>query len=532
MHESAKPRLRDDLQERELEDDSFEIHDPVTKRVWSFDELQIDVLRLFDGGNSLREIADELGTSDGLQAVFKLARNVDELGLFDSETTLSRQELASRQAAAMRGQAQMHRDKRVAASVRWARDNLDFFQESLGPLADTVHTVADLSRLPTTTKADVRENFPDRLLLRGTDLQALVEAKQVMLSTTSGSTGGRLQYVFDLNRTTKQSISRHPAFSASEGARITNSATFTTPICNGQLCHRGGIPFEERMLTETVLQLNSSERIMRLEKSHLEEIVSDLARHQAESLAVDPVYAAALVLAFRKHDLKLPEISMLSTGWQYLTVRHREILTEGFNVPIYPTYGATDIGGGAAIWCENQRYHVMDDDFVFEYLRDGEPVDFGEIGEIAITSLRHSYTRHIRYRVGDVARPIAACGCSFDDWPCFEFEGRVQDLLEATDGSIVTSRDVDDLFEGILWADFYQLIEKSAGQYQLLVMPTEGADKTIGEQQFLQRLHAILGDDAQIRVQYVRELPIEQSFKYPPTKRKNPQALRLWKVGA
>jgi phenylacetate-CoA ligase len=528
MDELAKPRLREDLEQRALEDDSFELRDPVTNRVWRFDELQIDVLNFFDGETSLKEIGDELGTSDGQSAVLQLARNADDLGLLTSAKPMSPRLLGAKQAAAMRGRMRVLRDARVAASVRWARDNLDFYAESLGTLADTVHSAKDLNSLPVTTKADIRENFPDRLIVRGADLQALVEDGEVMLSTTSGSTGGRMQYVFDLNRSIKQSLARHPAFANTASENSVKSVTFTTPICNGQLCHRGGIPFEERMLTDSVLQLNSSERIMRLEKSHLEEIVADMKAHDAQQMAVDPVYAAALVLAFRKYEMELPKITLLSTGWEYLTIRHREILTEAFGVEIYPTYGATDIGGGAAIWCENRRFHVMDDDFVFEYLRNGEPVEFGEFGEVLVTSLRHSYTRHIRYRVGDVARPIATCGCSFDDWPCFEFEGRVQDLLEATDGSVVTSRAVDDLFKGIHWADFYQLIEKSAGQYQLLVVPSEGADKTQGEAEYLKRLRTLLGDDAVIRVQYVRELPIEQSFKYPPTKRKNPQALRQW----
>ena len=527
---SDKPKLRDDLIRRDEEDGAISLNDPITNRWFYFEEEQADILGVLDGTKNPAEIAEEyMQDPDEVESVAKLVSVVDGLGLLESAADRRPEVLGAAQARALRPSSAVARDKRIAASVRWAHKHLPFYREHLAEAVDRVHGVADLPLLPITTKQHVRENFPSKLIPETEDLQDLVSTGRVKLATTSGSTGGRLQYIFDLNRMVKESLARHPTYAeAGRGAEEAKEVTFTTPICNGQLCHLGGIPFEERMLADGVLQLNSSERIMRMSREHIEEIISDIAQHNATVATIDPVYGVALVRAFQKYGLELPKFERVATGWEYLSVRHNKILSDAFGVRLYPGYGATDIGGRSSIWCENNRYHVTDDVFYFEFLRDGTPVEYGEIGEIAVTTLRHSFTRHIRYRVGDLARPIESCGCSFDDWPCFEFEGRVQDLLLTTSGEPVTSRRIDDLFEGLDWLDFYQLVQRDKDQFQLIAVRSVDAESDDDEAIFLERLRGVLGDDANVRVQYARELPIEQSFKYPPTKFKHDAERPKW----
>jgi len=77
----STPQLRSDLQRSQRDDDTVQVTDPVTHRVWNFDELQLEVLDLFDGETPLIDIAAELGGPESLQGVLGLASKVDSLGL-------------------------------------------------------------------------------------------------------------------------------------------------------------------------------------------------------------------------------------------------------------------------------------------------------------------------------------------------------------------------------------------------------------------------------------------------------------------
>ena len=517
----AQPKLRSDLQFTESNGGAL-VKDPISLRQFSFDEMQAEVLLHLDGLTSSVELAEGiLGDPEQASAVIALTGKAEALGLLDSGFPIENMQLRAQQAKAMRESAAVQRDLRVAQSVAWAKENLPFYRARLEGLS--VESVTGLQHLPFTTKQDIRENFPLGLMPSGVDIEKLVEQGKAVLSTTSGSTGGRLQYVFDLQRKVPASLALEPAFSEDEKIIV-----FTTPICSGQVCHRGGVPFEERLMGEHRLNLNSSERVMRLSRAHVEECIADIARHQGRVMYVDPVYMAALVRAFQRFDLPLPDVLGVRTGFEYPCLIHKEIIGEALGVPVRPSYGATDLGGPSAISCENGRYHAIENSVVIEFVKDGKVVAPGEIGAMAVTSLRHPYTRLIRYLVGDLGRPIASCGCVWDDWPAFEIEGRLQDVLFATDGSRVTTKAVDDLTRGLKWIDFYELAQKSEVRFHFQAMRREGTDAAADEEVFVERLKGLLGANAEIRIQYVRELPIEQSLKYPLTKQRSREPLKEW----
>lgn len=516
--------LRSDLVLIELESDQLRIEDPLSKRQFVFDEMQAAVLKMFDGTTSSEQIADELFGDLGQQeAVEKLADHLSTLALLDSGAALNVYEIRLKQAAALRSHARKMRNERVASSVRWAQANLPFYKEKLASIADEVHSVADLSKLPCTTKSDIREHFPIGLMPEAVNLEEAIKEGDVALATTSGSTGGRLQFIYHSHQSVSATLELFKG-----GFNDRRRVTFTTPICSGQVCHLGGTPYEERLFNETRLMLNSTERVMRLDKPHLEEIIEDIERFQPVDFCMDPVYGVALIRAFERFDLPLPKMEALMAGFEFLTQRHRKIIEAAFDLPLANSLGATDLGGPITLSCENNRMHVLNH-VVLEYLRDDKPVMFGEVGELTVTFADDNpYTRLIRYRVGDLGRPIESCGCVWDDWPCLELEGKIKDTLIATDGTRVTSRGVDDLFIGLDWLDFYQLTQRSADEFEMLGVRWAGTESQPDEGEFRERFGSLLGLDAKLRIRYVRELPIEQSFKFPQTKQKSRAPLEVW----
>lgn len=85
-------------------------------------------------------------------------------------------------------------NKKLRAIIKHAYENVPFYREKFDK--DNVHpedvkTIEDLHKLSITTKEEIKDNFPDRILARGTDI------KKCWLPHTSGSTGIPLTVAYD-----------------------------------------------------------------------------------------------------------------------------------------------------------------------------------------------------------------------------------------------------------------------------------------------------------------------------------------------
>jgi phenylacetate-CoA ligase len=283
----------------------------------------------------------------------------------------------------------------------------------------------------------------------------------------------------------------------------------------------GGMPYEERLAGELVL--NSSDRVMHLTRAELDGILADWHRFQPNVLRCDPVYAVALVRALERAQLPIPRVASVWCGFEYCSVLHRRILEDAFGAIVVDYYGGTDIGGSeAAFRCENGRYHVWEDAYALEFVQGSEPVAAGEVGEILVTSLRNRVMPLLRYRIGDLGRPLAYdCGCAHDYWQAFHVEGRVKDVIAARSGAPVTTRSIDELFRDLGWIDYYQFVERGPADYALLAVRRDGAAGAAAspndEATFLHRAEELLG--ARVSIRYVREIAPEKSLKYRLTRR-------------
>jgi phenylacetate-CoA ligase len=502
-------RLRAGVELREVGRGAFLISDRVTGYALPVDEVQSEVLRHLDGARDAVSIAEEvLGDAEAAPTVVAFLEKMTRF-LLVGDATGDAARLRSEQQAVLTSEMQARRDKRVAKMIDWARQRVPFHR---GRLAEA-RGYHDLAQLPIMDKRDIRENFPAGLLPEGLDIDALVERGEASLEATSGTADDRLQVFFDHSR---------PGFHLSfpgvaplpGGWGEARIAVFTTPICSGTVCHLGGMSFDERLKGE--LTLNSSDRVLRLTRAELDGILADWDRFRPNVLRCDPVYAAALVRAFQREKLPVPRVKVVWCSFEYCSVIHRAILEEGFGAPVVEYFGGTDIGGSeAAFRCENGRYHVWEDAYAFEFVRDGARVAEGEVGELLVTSLRNQVMPVVRYRIGDLARPLGyGCGCAHDYWYSFSLEGRIKDCLTTRDGRRLTTRDVDEQFRGLRCFDFYQLVEDAPGDYQLFVMPAPDAGSDAGEAEVTRRLLSLLGEGARLRVRSVKEIPAEKSLKY------------------
>lgn len=93
----------------------------------------------------------------------------------------------------------------------------------------------------------------------------------------------------------------------------------------------------------------------------------------------------------------------LAIGWAAPVYEHEEkILRDVFHCAVTNIYGAREVGHVAA-WCPNHTWHINQEHMLVE--SNNDPRD-GELGEIIVTPLDISPMPFIRYRLGDLGRPL------------------------------------------------------------------------------------------------------------------------------
>lgn len=112
------------------------------------------------------------------------------------------------------------------------------------------------------------------------------------------------------------------------------------------------------------------------------------------------------------YDFKNDGIGVVFSTAEVLYDHQRNSIGAFFGgIPVVDCYGSRE-GGFVCHECQEGRYHVIDSNYIIEFLKDGLDVGPGESGEVVLTHLDAWGMPFIRYRTGDVARPgEAGCAC-------------------------------------------------------------------------------------------------------------------------
>jgi phenylacetate-CoA ligase len=282
----------------------------------------------------------------------------------------------------------------------------------------------DLAKLPVLTKAEVRANLADML-------SRAVRQDDLMEFRTGGSTGTPLALYIT------EAVSEQRNAAARRSNRWTGWEV--------------GEPFAA-VWGNPKLPATVKERL----RQHLLEPVLYL-----DTMAVTPDAVAAFAAAWQRlrptllfghaHSLYLLALmvrdggidavrprAILSTSMMLLP-HERQAIESVFGVKVFDRYGCEEVG---LIGCECERHaglHVNIDHLVVEFLApDGRPVGPGEAGHVVVTDLLNHAMPFIRYRVEDLAAPVASsCPCGRGLPLMSAVVGRTADFLVRLDGTRV-----------------------------------------------------------------------------------------------
>jgi phenylacetate-CoA ligase len=197
----------------------------------------------------------------------------------------------------------------------------------------------------------------------------------------------------------------------------------------------------------------------------------------------------------------LPEERLRSWGLRYLVScgevldsHARQLIEEVFQVPMIDHYGAMEFGYMAWQCPEFEGLHLNEDLFVFEILRDGQPVAEGEEGEIVVTSLDQFAMPFIRYRLGDRGRMRGRhCPCGRGLVSIDVMMGRTTDRILRRDGTEVNPHLFHLLYHEVHGLFQYQIIQQAADRFRVRFVPVRGTEPGSLKERFQEKTNEIMG---------------------------------------
>lgn len=215
------------------------------------------------------------------------------------------------------------------------------------------------------------------------------------------------------------------------------------------------------------------------------------------------------------YDLKAIGVKVVFSTAEVLYDHQRDLISSAFgNIPVVNGYGSRE-GGFIAHECPKGSMHVIDQNVIVEYLRDGKPVVAGEDGEIVITHLDNWAMPFIRYRTGDVAQfDSKKCKCGRHLSIIKNIKGRTTDFVVTPDGRWQHGLSVIYVVRDIPGVAEFKIIQETVDNIRVILKVDDTLFPGDGETRIIKGFKKRMGNKVNVQVEMVDEIERDASGKY------------------
>jgi len=394
-------------------------------------------------------------------------------------------------------------NRKLRRILRQAYEQVPFYRKrfrSANLTPDDIKNTDDLRRLPTITRGEIVSEW-NSIIANG-------NGDAYIQRLTSGTTGKPLRILRD-----SKSVDRHfgfglrnyfilgimPWFKAARIIRLgpdghRNNAEST----RGNSIHKK----IKKAVIGPWLPILKVPRSRTLSfQQNVAEVAPRLLQYRPDLLTCRPSYLMALVDWLEENGKKLTVRKVLCEA-EYLSQNSRKTIERAFGGDVYNLYGTNEFGWLGSE-CRQHSMHIFSDSYVFEVLKDGEPVSPGERGEVIITGLDNEKMPLIRYEQGDIAilENGTSCQCGSSYPRLRTIEGRKNDGLVLPGGIRIPPGEIISYAESVAGLKRYQVIQESANR--IMVRTTEKDEKASAT--LVAYLRKLCGSDFTVDVQFEPE---------------------------
>ena len=410
--------------------------------------------------------------------------------IWSKEETLSRAEMETLQLSRLKETV-----ARVYKKVPYYRAKM----EQAGVTPEDIQTLADLQKLPFTTKQDMRDTYPFGLF-------AVPQDELVRIHASSGTTGKPtvVGYTRGDLETWTDCVSRIACMGGASSKDIAQ-------ICFGYGMFTGALGLHYGLEKIGAAIVPSSTGNSEKQLMYMQDFKTSL-------LVATPSYALRLAEVARENGIN-PEtdlhIKTALVGSELLTDAMREEMHAawGRDVKITSNYGMSELmGPGVSGEClEHSGMHINEDYFIPEIIDSvtGEVLPAGEKGELVITCIKKEGLPLIRYRTKDVTRLFyEPCQCGRTTCRMENLSGRSDDMLKIRGVNVFPGQIEEVVLSIPELGPHYEIIVEREGYTDKLTVRVELNKETdsFAELQRIEnttrsKLKVILGLDAKIRLE-------------------------------
>lgn len=309
--------------------------------------------------------------------------------------------------------------KRLVKLVDYVYHNVEFYRkkmQAIDLMPGDIKSIEDITKLPFTTKDDLRDNYPFGLF-------AVPNSEIVRIHASSGTTGkatvvGYTRYDLDV---WSECVARCLTMAGVSKDDIIQVAYGYGLFTGGLGAHSGA-----EKIGATVVPMSTG---------NSKKLTTMMVDFGATAIACTPSYLLHISEVLENEGL-LDKIKLKAAicGAEPWTEKMRHEIESKLGIKAYDIYGLSEImGPGVACDCDFHRgLHVCEDHFYPEILDSATltPVADGVTGELAFTTLTKEGIPLIRYRTKDLTSiDHSTCECGRTSARISRFKGRVDDML-------------------------------------------------------------------------------------------------------
>ena len=325
----------------------------------------------------------------------------------ETKECMSRDEMAALQGA------------RLVKTVNRVYHNVEFYRkkmQAVGIEPGDIKGIEDITKLPYTTKDDLRDNYPFGLF-------AVPQSEIVRIHASSGTTGkatvvGYTRRDIDI---WSECVSRVLSMAGIGKNDIIQVAYGYGLFTGGLGLHYGAE--------------NSGATVVPMSTGNTKKLITMMEDFGATAIACTPSYLLHIAETIREMGV-LDKIKLKAAvcGAEPWTEQMRLQIEEELGINAHDIYGLSEImGPGVAADCKfHKGLHVYEDHFMPEIITPDTltPATPGEVGELVFTTLTKEGLPLIRYRTKDLTSiDYSRCECGRTLARISRFKGRSDDML-------------------------------------------------------------------------------------------------------
>jgi phenylacetate-coenzyme A ligase PaaK-like adenylate-forming protein len=370
--------------------------------------------------------------------------------------------------------------------------------------------------LPSLTKKDIRDNFPDGLLPTDKDFKSGLASGEIELVETSGTSDDKVTNIWnqkwwDASERSSWQLNSQIAGITAKGHR---EAILVNPKNVGIISDDADLPMEKRRLSR-FLYLNEKTNPVSWSPALMDRMIEELSIFKPDVLEANPSLLARFCRYAATASRKVFQPGIIVFTYEFPTVFHYRQIGRVFQSTMISSYGTTETGC-VFTQCEAGKFH-QNSEFCRVDFQPFKPQHGGPLlSRILVTPFDNPWSYFLKFDTGDIVclEQSKKCSCGRNSGLILSsINGRVTNLTLTCEGRLVTLYELDNAISVLDGIDEYKLIQTDKTSYELHLV-SRCKDKQNLTDNASGVLRKLYGQNAGITVIFDNAVLPESSGKY------------------